>query len=79
MTENRALSHPRSLCAALDEEERSLRRSASLSVIANAGKRALVREVSMSHSLLAPTPKGEPAMKVNTSAAAAEKPRATKE
>jgi hypothetical protein len=39
VVEGRALSRARSLSAALDEEERNLRRSASLSAIANAGKR----------------------------------------
>jgi hypothetical protein len=63
VTEDRALSHSRSPRAALDEEGRSLRRSASLSVSANVGQRALVREVSMLCSLRAPTPKGKPAMK----------------
>jgi hypothetical protein len=65
MTEDRALSHPRSLSAAPDEEERNLRRSASHTVSASAGKRALVRKVSMSRSLRAPTPKGELAIKAN--------------
>jgi hypothetical protein len=41
----------RSLSAALEEEDHSLRRSASLSAIANVGKRTLVREVSMPRSL----------------------------
>jgi hypothetical protein len=49
VAESRAISCAHSPSAALDEEERSLRRSASLS--ANAGKRALVREVSMSRPL----------------------------
>jgi hypothetical protein len=59
--EGRTLSRARSLSAALDEGERSLRWSVS----ASAGKRALVRKVSMSRSLRAPTPKGELAMKAN--------------
>jgi hypothetical protein len=63
VAEGRGISCAHSLSAALDEEKRNLRRSASLS--ANAGKRALVREVSMSRPLRAPMPKGEPAMKSN--------------
>jgi hypothetical protein len=78
VTEDRALSHPRSLSTALEEEERSLRRSASLSASANAGKCALVREVTMSPSLRAPTPKGESAMKANAPIVLMEKPRVTK-
>jgi hypothetical protein len=63
LAESRAIGCAHSLSAALDEEERSLRRSASLG--ANAGKRALVREVSMSRPLRPTTPKGELAMKAN--------------
>jgi hypothetical protein len=78
VAEGRAFSCARSLSAALDEEGRSLRRFASLSVSANVGQRALVREVGMSCSLRAPTPKGDPAMKANAPIVLMEKPRAYK-
>jgi hypothetical protein len=78
VAEDHALSRARSLSAALDEEGRILRRFASLSVSANAGKCALVCEVTMSRSLRAPTPKSDPAMKANAPAAAVEKLRAAK-
>jgi hypothetical protein len=78
VAEGRALSCVRSLSAALDEEERSLHWSASVSASANAGKCALVREVSMSRLLHAPKPECEPTMKAHAPAAVVEKLRAAK-
>jgi hypothetical protein len=70
--ENRTLSRTRSLSAALDAEQRSLRRSASIS--ANVGKRPLVREVSMSRTLRAHTPKVDVAITAHSQAAEKSRP-----